>query len=154
MNKRVGPNGRLSLLMAFNQGGRMKKWGVLVLVCCSFVFSGLVFAQSSVDVFKSYLGEKKGAKSQDEVMKVEEKYRVKGYSEDMEVPFISPTQWRDSQKGPDQIEITGSQENGDMATVEYKMKEEDYSYGEATLLKEKGNWKIKEYGLIDFNEDF
>lgn len=132
----------------------MKKLSVLVLVCCSFVFSGLVFAQDSVEVFKTYLAEKKEAKSQDEVMKIEEKYRTRGYSEGLDVPFINATQWRDAQKGSDQIDITGAQEDGDMATIEYKTKEEDYSYGEATLLKEDGHWKIKEYGLIDFNEDF
>ncbi|MFH1692541.1 MAG: hypothetical protein ABIC68_08285 [Candidatus Omnitrophota bacterium] len=132
----------------------MKKLSVLVLVCCSFVFSGLVFAQSSVEVFKTYLTEKKDAKSQDEAMKVEEKYRIEGYSEGLEVPFINVTQWRDAQKGPDQIDITGSQEDGDMATIEYKTKEDDYSYGEATLLKEGGVWKIQEYGLIDFNSDY
>lgn len=132
----------------------MKKWGVLVLVGCSFLFSGLVLAQSSVEVFKTYLAEKKAAKTQDEVTKVEEKFRVKGYLDTMEVSFVSVSQWRDSQKGPDQIDVTGFQEDGDMATIEYKTKEEDYSYGEAVLLKEGGDWKVKEYGLIDFNEDF
>lgn len=124
------------------------------LIGCSFIFSGLVFAQNAGEVFKTYLAEKKAAKSQDEVTRIEEKYRTPGYMEGTAVPFISASQWEKSQMGPEQIEITGTQEDGDTATVEYKTKEEDYSYGEATLIKKDGAWKINDYGLIDFNSDY
>lgn len=133
----------------------MKKWGVLVLVGCSFIFSGLVFAQTSVDVFKTYLAEKKTARSLDEVTNIEKKYRTKDYVEEpgVLVSFVNASEWQKSQLNPDQVEIAGTQEDGDMATIEYKMKDDDYSYGEATLVKEDGAWKIKEYGLIDFDSD-
>lgn len=131
----------------------MKKWGILVLMGCSFIFSGLVFAQTSVDVFKTYLAEKKAARSLDEVTNIEKKYRTKDYVQETEVSFVNASEWQKSQMSPDQVEIAGTQEDGGMATIEYKMKDDDYSYGEATLVKEDGAWKIKEYGLIDFDSD-
>lgn len=117
--------------------------GINIAIGCLLTISNFVFAESdAVMAYKAYVAEMKSANSPDEVTKIEKKYTLENYLQNI---FVSPgiDRWKII-KSTWGSEITNVEEYGNIVMIEYKEHSVPVTYSEATLINKDGIWKIKE----------